>query len=82
MSTVTSVCCANCMRVNIFFYFFLCSALSNSFREGQNDTFSRTSQLLFNECAIFGALTGSILPPAMLSITQKIRLDVAVEECG
>jgi hypothetical protein len=38
---------------------------------GKNDTFSRTSQLLFNGRFIFGALTDGQLPPVMHIIIKN-----------
>jgi len=88
MSRVTNVCCANCMRVQIFVLIFIlfggsfycsfycsfcCSALSITYYERQNDMFSRTSQLLFNGRPALGALTGSISPPVMHTISQNKR---------
>jgi hypothetical protein len=66
------------MRAQIFvfvfvfvFVFFCCSALSITYYEGQNDMFSRTSQLLFNGRPALGALTGGISPPVMHTISQN-----------
>ena len=81
MSRVTNVCCANCRRVQICILFFSGSfsgsfsgfALSITCYEGQNDMFSRTSQLLFNGRPALGALTGGILPPVMYKISPNKR---------
>jgi hypothetical protein len=64
---------------NFYFYFyffcgsFCCSALSVTYYEGQNDMFSRTSQLLFTGRPALGALTGGISPPVMYTISQNKR---------